>query len=133
MAIASSYIEGGGVSDWTLSRRVVSRCAQFLGLVVLPEITGKVSDPMSGFFLVRRSALEGRDSTRSGYKILVEVLARGDIEKISEVPYVFRERPESPQQAFRLRYSCQYLEAPLPPPHSPAKNFALRPLLHRRR
>lgn len=94
LAIASRNIEGGGVSDWTFPRRVVSRFAQLLGLVVLPEVTGKVSDPMSGYFMVRRSALENRQLHPLGYKILVEVLARGDIGKISEVPYVFRESPE---------------------------------------
>src|ERR1700675_4009061 len=96
LAIASRNIEGGGVSDWTFSRRIVSRCAQLLGLVVLPEVTGKVSDPMSGYFMVRRSSLESRDLNPLGYKILMEVLARGAIQKISEVPYVFRECPEPP-------------------------------------
>ena len=93
LAVASRNIEGGGVSDWTLPRRIVSRCAQLLGLVVLPEVTGRVSDPMSGYFMVRRSALEGRALHPLGYKILIEVLARGDVEKISEVPYVYRETP----------------------------------------
>ena len=94
LAVASRNIEGGGVSDWTFSRRVVSRCAQLLGLVMLPEVNGKVSDPMSGYFMVRRSSLEGRELKPLGYKILMEVLARGAVEKISEVPYVFRETPE---------------------------------------
>jgi len=94
LAVASRNIEGGGVSDWTLPRRIVSRCAQLLGLVVLPEVTGKVSDPMSGYFMVRRSSLEGRELHPLGYKILVEVLARGEIQKICEIPYVFRETPE---------------------------------------
>jgi dolichol-phosphate mannosyltransferase len=94
LAVASRNIEGGGVSDWTLPRRIVSRCAQLLGLVVIPEVTGKVSDPMSGYFMVRRSAVEGRELKPLGYKILMEVLARGAVEKISEVPYVFRETPE---------------------------------------
>jgi len=94
LAVASRNIEGGGVSDWTLPRRIVSRCAQLLGLVVLPEVTGKVSDPLSGYFMVRRSSLEGRKLHPLGYKILVEVLARGEVEKISEVPYVFRETPQ---------------------------------------
>jgi dolichol-phosphate mannosyltransferase len=94
LAVASRNIDGGGVSDWTLPRRIVSRCAQLLGLVVLPEVTGKVSDPMSGYFMVRRSSLEGRELHPLGYKILVEVLARGEIQKISEIPYVFRETPE---------------------------------------
>jgi len=94
LAVASRNIEGGGVSDWTIPRRIVSRCAQLLGLVVLPEVTGKVSDPLSGYFMVRRSSLEGRELHPLGYKILVEVLARGEVEKISEVPYVFRETPQ---------------------------------------
>jgi dolichol-phosphate mannosyltransferase len=94
LAVASRNVEGGGVSDWTLPRRIVSRSAQLLGLVVLPEVAGKVSDPLSGYFMVRRSALEGRELKPLGYKILMEVLARGEVEKISEVPYVFRETPE---------------------------------------
>jgi len=98
LAVASRNVEGGGVSDWTLPRRIVSRSAQLLGLVVLPEIAGKVSDPMSGYFMVRRSALEGRELKPLGYKILMEVLARGEVDKISEVPYVFRETPERPSK-----------------------------------
>jgi dolichol-phosphate mannosyltransferase len=109
LAIASRNIEGGGVSDWTLPRRIVSRCAQLLGLVVLPEVTGKVSDPMSGYFMVRRSALEGRELHPLGYKILVEVLARGTVEKISEVPYVFRETPHRPSK-HSAAVSAQYLQ-----------------------
>ena len=109
LAIASRNIEGGGVSDWTLPRRIVSRCAQLLGLVVLPEVTGKVSDPMSGYFMVRRSALEGRELHPLGYKILVEVLARGAVEKISEVPYVFRETPHRPSKHSAAVFA-QYLQ-----------------------
>ena len=109
LAIASRNIEGGGVSDWTLPRRIVSRCAQLLGLVVLPEVTGKVSDPMSGYFMVRRSALEGRELHPLGYKILVEVLARGTVEKISEVPYVFRETPHRPSKHSAAVFA-QYLQ-----------------------
>jgi dolichol-phosphate mannosyltransferase len=109
LAIASRNIEGGGVSDWTLSRRVVSRSAQLLGLVVLPEVAGKVSDPLSGYFMVRRSSLEGRELKPLGYKILMEVLARGDVGKISEVPYVFRETPERPSK-HSVAVCTQYLK-----------------------
>jgi dolichol-phosphate mannosyltransferase len=109
LAVASRNVEGGGVSDWTLPRRIVSRCAQLLGLVVLPEVTGKVSDPMSGYFMVRRSALEGRELHPLGYKILVEVLARGAVEKISEVPYVFRETPHRPSKHSAAVFA-QYLQ-----------------------
>jgi len=109
LAVASRNVEGGGVSDWTLPRRMVSRCAQLLGLIVLPEVTGKVSDPMSGYFMVRRSALEGRELHPLGYKILVEVLARGAVEKISEVPYVFRETPHRPSKHSAAVFA-QYLQ-----------------------
>ena len=109
LAVASRNVEGGGVSDWTFPRRIVSRCAQLLGLVVLPEVTGKVSDPMSGYFMVRRSALEGRELHPLGYKILVEVLARGAVEKISEVPYVFRETPHRPSKHSAAVFA-QYLQ-----------------------
>lgn len=109
LAVASRYIEGGGVSDWHLPRRVVSRFAQLLGLVVLPEVTGKLSDPMSGYFLVRRSCLEGRTLKPLGYKILVEVLARGDVGHISEVPYVFSEHPHRASKASAAVFG-QYLQ-----------------------
>ena len=63
-----------------------------VGLVLLPDSIGRVSDPMSGYLLVRRRALAGVALDPLGYKILVELLARGQIRSIAEVPYVFRER-----------------------------------------
>jgi dolichol-phosphate mannosyltransferase len=109
LAVASRYVEGGGVSDWSLPRRLISRCAQLMGLLVLPEVTGKVSDPMSGFFMVRRSALEGRELKPVGCKVLIEVLARGDVQKIAEVPYVFEEHSYRPNK-FSGQVCVQYLE-----------------------
>src|SRR6202011_4370305 len=92
MPVGSRHIEGGGVSDWSLIRRVVSRVAQVIGLVILPGVVGRVSDPMSGYFMMRRTALLGVVLNPLGYKILIEVLGRGRFRWISEVPYVFRER-----------------------------------------
>jgi dolichol-phosphate mannosyltransferase len=94
LAIASRHVEGGGVSDWSLSRRIISRCAQLIGLAILPEVTARVSDPMSGFFMILRNSIAGRELNPLGYKILIEVLGRGKVGWISEVPYVFRERVE---------------------------------------
>jgi dolichol-phosphate mannosyltransferase len=94
MAVASRHVEGGGVSDWSVLRRILSRGAQLLGLMVLPSVVGRVSDPMSGYFMIRRSAIEGAPLSPLGYKILIEVLGRGKIRWIGEVPYVFRERIE---------------------------------------
>jgi dolichol-phosphate mannosyltransferase len=94
LAIASRHVEGGGVSDWSLARRIISRCAQMIGLAILPEVTARVSDPMSGYFMISREAIAGRQLNPLGYKILIEVLGRGKVRWISEVPYVFRERVE---------------------------------------
>ena len=92
LAIGSRVADGGGVSDWSVRRRFVSRGAQLLGLLVLPEVLSRVGDPLSGCFLVRRSALAGVVLHPRGYKILIEVLARGSVSRIAEVGYVFRER-----------------------------------------
>ena len=94
LGIASRHVEGGGVSDWSLGRRIISRGAQMIGFLLLPEVIGRISDPMSGFFMIRRSALQGRTLSPLGYKILIEVLGRGQVGWISEVPYTFRERVE---------------------------------------
>jgi dolichol-phosphate mannosyltransferase len=92
IAVASRHVEGGGVSDWSILRRILSRVAQVLGLLILPGVVGKVSDPMSGFFMLRRTAIEGIELNPLGYKILIEVLGRGHFRWIGEVPYVFQER-----------------------------------------
>jgi dolichol-phosphate mannosyltransferase len=92
LAVASRNVEGGGVSEWSLTRRFLSRGAQILGLIVLPEVIGRLSDPMSGYFMVRRSAIVNKLLSPVGYKILIEVAARGQIRWIAETGYVFRER-----------------------------------------
>jgi dolichol-phosphate mannosyltransferase len=92
LAVATRYIEGGGVSDWSIFRRFISRGAQLIGLLVLPSVVGRVSDPMSGYFMIRRTAIEKVELQPLGYKILIEVLGRGRCRWIAEAPYVFRER-----------------------------------------
>lgn len=92
LVVASRHIDGGGVSEWSILRRFLSRGAQMLGLIILPEVISRVSDPMSGYFLVRREAIADKFLSPLGYKILIEVVARGKIRWIAEVGYVFRER-----------------------------------------
>jgi dolichol-phosphate mannosyltransferase len=108
LAIGSRHIEDGGVSDWSLRRRIVSRTAQVIGLALLPEVVGRVSDPMSGYFVFKRQVIAGRDLNPTGYKILIEVLARGTAASIVEVGYVFRERQEGQSKVSATIY-LQYL------------------------
>ena len=94
VAVASRHVDGGGVSDWSALRRLLSRGAQALGLLLLPSTVGQVTDPMSGYFLVRRDVVADVELDPVGYKILLEVLARGEVRRVAERPYVFLERAE---------------------------------------
>lgn len=109
LAVASRHVEEGGVSDWSLARRILSRGAQMLGLMVLPGVVGRVSDPMSGYFMVRRDAVAEVDLNPVGYKILIEVLGRGEIAHIQEVGYIFQERQEGESKVTSRQY-WQYLQ-----------------------
>ncbi|MBF2018057.1 MAG: glycosyltransferase [Rivularia sp. T60_A2020_040] len=94
LAVASRHVEGGGVSSWSFIRRLLSRGAQLLGLIILPRVIGRVSDPMSGYFMVRRNCVENITFNPIGYKILLEILGRGRVDKIAEIGYVFCERQD---------------------------------------
>ena len=109
LATASRHVEGGGVSDWSMARRILSRGAQLLGLLILPGVLGRLTDPMSGYFMVRRASLAGVALDPIGYKILVEVVARGNIRWIGEAGYVFRERVEGESKVTRVLY-VHYLQ-----------------------
>ena len=122
LAVASRHVEGGGVSRWSFIRRLLSRGAQLLGLLILPRVTGRVSDPMSGYFMVRRSCIEDTTFNPIGYKILLEVLGRGKIDEIAEIGYVFCERQDGESKVswkhyldyirhlLRLRFSSEKVE-----------------------
>ena len=103
LAVPSRHSEGG-VSSWSFVRRFLSRGAQLLGLIVLPRVIGRVSDPMSGYFMVRRSSIIGRTLHPQGDKILIEVLARGAVLEITEVGYVFQERQEGESKVTWKQY-----------------------------
>ncbi|OBQ32315.1 MAG: sulfonate ABC transporter permease, partial [Anabaena sp. MDT14b] len=104
LALASRHVDGGGVSSWSVIRRFLSRGAQVLGLVILPGVLGRVSDPMSGYFMVRRSAIANTTLNPIGYKILLEVIGRGQVGEIAEAGYVFRERTEGESKVTWKQY-----------------------------
>ena len=94
VVVASRHVSGGGVSDWSLARRIVSWTATLLATLAVPGTLGEVRDPMSGFFLLRRGVIRRASLKPRGYKILLEVLAKGDYRAVREVPFVFQERVE---------------------------------------
>jgi len=123
LAVASREAEGGGTSDWSSLRLLISRGSRTLGKLLLPGVLGQVSDPMTGFFVIRRSAIQDVPLAPVGYKILVELLVRSRVQKIVEVGYMFRSRQRDESKAspmvfvdylqhlFRLRATARALRA----------------------
>jgi dolichol-phosphate mannosyltransferase len=93
VAIATRYALGGSAGSWNESRKAMSRLATAASRAIL---TQPVSDPMSGFFMMRREVLEttSRKLSGLGFKILLDILATAKDKsiRIAEVPYRFRDR-----------------------------------------
>jgi len=91
VAVASRYMAGGSTGELAPDRVRLSRIASRLSSSLGPGLT----DPMSGFFVVRRTFLERvvRKIYGRGFKILLDLIAaaRGDI-RIAELPYRMRSR-----------------------------------------
>lgn len=108
LVVASRHAPKGGVSDWSFFRRIISRSAQLLVLILLPKIASRVRDPLSGYFLIRRSVIAECPLSPLGYKILLEVLYRVPVKQVREVGYVFHEREKGCSKADLFVY-WQYL------------------------
>ncbi|GAB7044973.1 glycosyltransferase [Catenuloplanes indicus] len=93
-AVVASRYRGAGSAGGLSGRfrRLVSRATGALAKLVFPLRLRGVTDPMSGFFAVRRDAVPPDALRPDGYKILLEVLVRGRIGRVVEVPYTFRSR-----------------------------------------
>lgn len=92
IVVGSRYVSGGGVGDWNRSRLAMSQFATRLSTMV---VKADLSDPMSGFFMLTRAALNGavRDLSAIGFKILVDLFASSKKPlRVKELPYQFRLR-----------------------------------------
>ena len=93
LAVGSRYTgRGGGTGEWSKSRVFVSRFATRLGSLIRKT---ELTDPMSGFFVIRRELFEEtvRRMTGKGFKILLDiVLSAGRPLRVREFPYEFRTR-----------------------------------------
>ncbi|MDX6761051.1 glycosyltransferase family 2 protein [Streptomyces sp. F8] len=93
LVVASRYISGGSRAGLAGSYRVaVSRAATWLTKGLFPRALRGISDPMSGFFAMRRSAVAAGALEPLGYKILLELAVRSRPARVAEVPFVFQER-----------------------------------------
>lgn len=86
--VASRYAPGGHIVAWPAHRRVISYVATALARCVLGVA---YTDPLSGFFILRREAIQGVQITGLGNKPLLELLCRTKL-LLQDVPYEFRNR-----------------------------------------
>ncbi|MDP3395076.1 MAG: glycosyltransferase family 2 protein [Methanoregula sp.] len=105
IVIGSRYMDGGGIKKWPVKRRVISLGATFLGRLLFPD----VSDPVSGFFAVRKSVVANAQLKPRGYKILLEVLGKGTWEKDKEIPFEFVDR-EIGSSKLKLKTIVEYAQ-----------------------
>jgi len=92
VVVGSRYTAGGGVGSWKASRARMSQFATRLSRAVIKH---DLSDPMSGFFALRREVLElaVRDLSSVGFKILLDIIASSPKPlRVKELPYEFRNR-----------------------------------------
>lgn len=91
VVVASRYMEGASTGDLAPGRVRLSRLASALGRA----LAGGLTDPMSGFFMVRRLFLDRvvRRLYGRGFKILLDLIAaaRGEVRMV-ELPYRMRSR-----------------------------------------
>jgi dolichol-phosphate mannosyltransferase len=96
LAVGSRYVPGGGIENWALRRRIISRAGCVYARAVLRV---PVRDLTGGFKCFRASALETIDfrSVRShGYAFQVELTYRALLAglRVAELPIIFHERRE---------------------------------------
>jgi len=103
LVIGSRYVRGGEARNWPFGRLLMSKLACLAARPLTP-----VRDATSGVFLVRRSAIDGVAIASGGFKICLELLIRGRIASVAEVPYVFTDRAAG-QSKMNLREALGYL------------------------
>jgi len=102
------YVEGGSAGNFSERRGAISRAATKL----THRLVGtNLSDPMSGFFMMRRGPFEriAPDLSPVGFKILLDIaITGGDRLVIAEQPYVFGKRFEG-ESKFNAQIGVEFL------------------------
>jgi dolichol-phosphate mannosyltransferase len=104
IAVASRLVRGGGTEAWPAKRKITS----YIATMLAKPITS-IKDPMSGFFFLRREVLDGAELKPKGYKILLEILVKGNYKKAIEYPFIFRDRTAGDSK-LSIKTNIQYLQ-----------------------
>jgi dolichol-phosphate mannosyltransferase len=92
LVVASRYCENGDATAFNRLRATVSRASTVAAKLLFPRRLRYVNDPMSGYFLARKSAIQTDSLRPNGFKILLEIVGRTPNLRIGSVPFVFGER-----------------------------------------
>ena len=105
--LGSRYVAGGSTeADWSFFRQINSGVATFLAR----PFAGRVTDPMSGFFALERKTYQNAQRlTPVGYKIALELMCKGRVRRVQEIPIHFSHRLHG-QSKLSLKQQFRYLE-----------------------
>ncbi len=92
LVVGSRLAAGGDASSLGSKRFLVSHALAMATRATFPVRLRNVTDPLSGFFMVRRAALNLDTLRPDGFKILLEILARSPKLSVTEVPIQFGHR-----------------------------------------
>jgi dolichol-phosphate mannosyltransferase len=109
LVVASRYCGGGKAKSFGRLRSSVSQGSTQLARLLFPNRLRNVTDPMSGFFLVRRSAINLDVLQPNGFKILMEIIGRTPGLRKTEVPFEFGTRHAGESKA-SPREGLRYLQ-----------------------
>ena len=113
LVVASRYRRNDRVEAFGFLRSALSKVSTRAAKLIFRGALNQVTDPMSGFFLVRRDALDLDALEPRGFKILLEILVRTPNLRVAEVPFTFGERFAGESKASTVegaRYLAQLLE-----------------------
>ena len=108
LVIASRRLPDGVDAGLSALRKAGSDGATALAKTIFPKKLASVTDPLSGYFLVDRSAVSMDALRPNGFKILLELLVRSPELSIAEVPFEFGERHAGKTKA-STREALRYL------------------------
>ncbi len=91
IVIGSRYVKRGEIEEWGIIRKIYSKAATLLAHLFVPQ-TRITNDPLSGFFMMKREVIKDIQLTPIGYKILLEILAKGMFKKVTDEPIIFKKR-----------------------------------------
>jgi dolichol-phosphate mannosyltransferase len=108
LAVASRYVSGATVVQWSLLRKINSWGARLLTRLALPSVSNEIQDPGAGCFVMQRRVINNVELRPIGYKILLEVLARGHYNTVVEMPHDYQGRKEG-QSKLDVRQHIAFL------------------------